>query len=82
MDIRVSHLEIESLFFCGKHWNDLKGIDKLSDHGIKQNSIIAMLMKCVMTDEMSNSIQLNKKSDFADNSFDDFKSDKRFKGNK
>ena len=35
-----------------------------------------------MTNEMSNSLQLNKKRDSADNSFEDVKSDKRFKGNK
>ena len=68
------------LVFCGKHLNDLNVKDKLSDHGIKQDSVITMLMKCVMTNEMSNSLQLNKKRGFTNNSFEDVKSDKRFKG--
>ena len=41
-----------------------------------------MLMKCLMTDVMSNFMQLNKKRPFGDNSVKDIKSDKRFKGNK
>ena len=41
-----------------------------------------MFMKCVMTNKILNSLQLNKKSDFSDNSFEDVKSDKRFKGSK
>ena len=56
--------------------------DKLSDNGIKQDLVVIMLMKYVMTNEMSNLLQLNKKRDFADNSFEDVKSDKIFKGNK
>ena len=44
------------LVLCGKHLNDLNVIDKLSHHGIKQDSVIIMLMKCLMTDEISSSI--------------------------
>ena len=35
-----------------------------------------------MTNDMSNSLQLNKKRDSADNPFEDVKSNKRFKVNK
>jgi len=35
-----------------------------------------------ITNEMVNSLQLNKKRDLADNSSEDIKSDKRFKINK
>ena len=55
-DINVSRNRV-ILVLCGKHLNDLNVIDKLSDHGIKQDSVIIMLMKCLMTDEMSSSIQ-------------------------
>ena len=80
-DINVSRYRV-ILVSCGKYLKDLNVIDKLSDHGIKQDSVITMLMKCLMTDVMSNSIQLNKKRPFGDNSVKDVKSDKRFKGNK
>ena len=58
------------------------GNDKLSDHGIEQDSVITMMMKRLVTDEMSNSVQLNRKRPVYDNSFKGVKSDKRFKGNK
>ena len=41
-----------------------------------------MFIKCVMTNEMLNSLQLKKKRDLADISSEDAKADKRFKGNK
>ena len=62
--------------------NDLNVNDKLSDNGIKQDLVVTMLMKYVLTNDMSNSLQLNKKRDFADNSFENIKSNKRFKVNK
>ena len=80
-DINVSRYRV-ILVFCGKQLNDINVIDKLSNHGIKQDSIITILMKFIITDVMSNSIQLNKKRPVGDNSFEDVKSDKIFKGNK
>ena len=80
-DINVSRYRV-ILVFCVKHLNALNVIAKLFDHGIKQDSVITMLMKCLMTDVMSSSIQLNKKKPFGDNLFEDVKSDNRFKGNK
>ena len=107
MDIRVSHLEIESgssneiklyelqvniaytiselitimlsqndinvsryrvmLVYCGKYFDAFNGNDKLSYHVIKQDSVITMLMKCLMTDIMSNSLQLKNKRPVCDN---------------
>ena len=55
-DINVSRYRV-ILVFCVKHLNALNVIAKLFDHGIKQDSVIIMLMKCLMTDEMSSSIQ-------------------------
>ena len=80
-DMKVSHYRV-MLVFCGKYLNDLNVNDKLSDHGINKYSFITMFIKCVMTNEILNSLQLNEKRDFADNSSEDVKYDKRFKGNK
>ena len=65
------------LMFCGKHLNDFNVNDKLSDHDIKEDSVITMMMKCLMTSEMSNFVQLNKKRPVYNNSVKDVKSDKR-----
>ena len=67
---------------CGKHMHDFNVNDKLSDNGIKKDSFITMFIKCVMTNEMLNSLKNNQKKDLADISSKDVKSDKRFKGNK
>ena len=64
------------LVFCGKQLNDINVIDKLSNHGIKRDSVINMMMKYSMTDETSNSVQLIKKISVYDNSVKDVKSDK------
>ena len=54
-DINVSRYRV-MLIFCGKHLNDFNVNDKLSDHGIKHDSFITMFMKCVMTNEILNSL--------------------------
>ena len=43
-DINVSRYR-GMLVYCGKHLDDSNGNDKLSDHGIKQDSVITMFMK-------------------------------------
>ena len=75
-DINVSRYRV-MLMFCGKHLNDFNVNDKLSDHDIKEDSVITMMMKCLMTSEMSNFVQLNKKRPVYNNSVKDVKSDKR-----
>ena len=75
-NINISRYRV-ILEFCGKYLNYLNVNDKLSDHGIKQDSVIIMLMKCVMTNEVLNSLQLNKNRYFAENSLEDVKSDKK-----
>ena len=75
-DINVSRYRV-MLIYCGKHLDNFNGNDKLSDHGIKQDSVINMMMKYSMTDETSNSVQLIKKISVYDNSVKDVKSDKR-----
>ena len=62
--------------------HDFNGNDKLSDHGIKNDSFIAIFIKCVMINDMLNSLKLNKRRDLDEISSEDVKSDKRFKGNK
>ena len=74
-DINVSRYRV-MLIYCGKHLDNFNGNDKLSDHGIKQDSVINMMMKYSMTDETSNSVQLIKKISVYDNSVKDVKSDK------
>ena len=80
-DINVSRYKV-MLIYCGKYLDKFNGNDKLSDHGIEQDSVITMIMKRLVTDEMSNSVQLNRKRPVYNNSLKDVKSDKRFKGNK
>ena len=80
-DINVSRYRV-MLIYCGKHLDDFNGNNKLSDHSIEQDSVITMMMKFLMTDEMSSSVQLNNKRPVYDNYIKDVKSDKRFKGYK
>ena len=62
--------------------NDFKVNDKLSGHGIKQDSVITMMMKCIITGEMTNSVLYNKKRSVNDNLVKDIKPDTRFKDHK
>ena len=80
-DINVSHYRV-MLVFCGKHLKNFNVNDKLSDKGIKQDSVIAMMIKCIMAGEMSNSVPYNKKRPVYDNLVKDVKSDKRIKCHK
>ena len=80
-DINISCYRV-MLVYCDKYLHDVNVNDKLSDHSIKKYSFITMFIEYVMTNEMLNSLQLNKKRDFADNSSEDDKSEKRCKDNK
>ena len=53
-DINISRYKVV-LVFCGRHLNDLNITDKLSDHNIKQDSVITIFMKGLVADVMSNS---------------------------
>ena len=77
-DIKISRYRV-ILVFCGRHLNILNVSDKLSDHGIKQDSVITMFMSGLVADVTSNSLQLKKKRPVYDNSFKDVKSDKKLK---
>ena len=77
-DINVSRYRV-MLVFCDKQLHELNINNKLSDHGIKTDSCIPIFIKCVISSVILNSLQLNTTRDFADNSSEDVKSDKRFK---
>ena len=70
------------LVYYGKHLHDFNVNDKLSDHDIKKDSFITIFIKFVMTNEMLNWLQLNKKRDITEISSKNVKPDKRFKGKK
>ena len=80
-DINVSRYRV-MLVYYGKHLYDFKVNDKLSGHGIKQDSVITMMMKCIITGEISNSVLYNRKRSVNDNLFKDVKPDTRFKDHK
>ena len=53
----------------------------MSDHGIKQDSVISMTFSSIITDLSSNSVSFNKKRALNDNPVKDMKPDKRLKDN-
>ena len=80
-DINVSRYRV-ILVYCGKHLHDFQVNAKLSDHGIRQDSVITMMMSSTITGLMSNSVSYNKKRPVNDNLVKDVKPDKRLKGHK
>ena len=65
-----------------KYLNKFQVTDKLSDHGIKQDSVISMEFNSIVPDVSSNSVSHSKKRLVNDNLVIDLKPDKRLKGNK
>ena len=63
-----------NLIYDGTQLYNFPGSDKLSDYGIKQDSIISMTFRSIITDS------LNKKRSLNDNFVKDVKPDKRSKG--
>ena len=53
-DTNISRYKVV-LVFCDRHLNDSNITDKLSDHNIKQDSVITIFMKGLVADVMSNS---------------------------
>ena len=62
------------MVYEGTQLYNFPGSDKLSDHGIKQDSVISMTFNNIITDS------LNKKRAFNDSFVKDVKPDKRLKG--
>ena len=62
------------MVYEGTQLYNFPGSDKLSDHGIKQDSVIFMTFNNINTDS------LNKKRAFNDNFVKDKKPDKRIEG--
>ena len=79
-DINVFRDKVK-LVNCGTQLYNFPVTDKLSDHGIKQDSVISMTFSSIMTDLSSNSVSFNKKRALNDNSVKEVKLDKKFKGN-
>ena len=52
-DMNVSHYRV-MLIYCSKYLHDLNGNDKLSDHGIKKDSIAIIFFQCVMSNDILN----------------------------
>ena len=63
-----------NLIYDGTRLYNFPGGDKLSDHGIKQDSVISMTFSSIITDS------LNKKRSLNDNFVKDVKPDKRVNG--
>ena len=73
-DINVFRDRVK-LVYDGTQLYNFPVTDKLSDHGIKQDSVISMTFNSIITDS------LNKKRALNDNFVKDVKPDKRLKGN-